>query len=392
MRKLVCPYCFEPFPRNQRSFRCINPNPSSCSAEPDRPLGTYQRLPTAPSLPKVFGAPSGWLRPPAGALCSCGVKTTKSVCPHCHNELPSQFGATESHTIALIGAKEAGKSHFIAVLVHELTNRVGHRLNAALNALDEQTIRRYKQDFRRYIYDQREVIPGTLSARARMDVRYPLIYRLSIERKRLAAFKQLFATSLVFFDTAGEDLNSIDLMATETKYIANSDALIFLLDPLQIPSVRHRLGSAVDLPSVNTEPQEIISRVTRLIRESRGLSPTTRITTPVALVFSKIDVVRSLVEPGSPIHRASTHDGSFNLLDAEQLNDSMRAYVSEWVGPGLDTTLRHDFEKFRYFGISALGSSPDRQGRLPMGVSPFRVEDPLLWLLYEMQVIPGRKE
>jgi hypothetical protein len=277
-------------------------------------------------------------------------------------------------------------------LVHELTNRVGQRLNAALNALDEQTIRRYKQDFRRYIYDQREVIPGTLSARARMDVRYPLIYRLSIERKKLALFNHLFATSLVFFDTAGEDLNSIDLMATEAKYVANCDGLIFLLDPLQIPSVRHRLGSSVALPSVNTEPQEIISRVTRLIRESRGVSPTSRITTPVALAFSKIDVVRSLVEPGSPIHRASTHDGSFNLLDAEQLNDSMRAYVSEWVGPGLDTTLRHDFEKFCYFGISALGSSPDSQGRLPMGVSPFRVEDPLLWLLYEMQVIPGRKE
>jgi len=392
MPNLLCPYCFEKSPRNLRAFRCINQDALSCKPEIDKQLGVYQRLSVPLSLQRVFTVSSTWFRPPSVAVCSCGIKTTKAVCPHCHNDLPSQFGTTDSHTIALIGAKDAGKSHFIAVLVHELTNRVGYSLNAALNALDDQTTRRYKEDFRRYIYDDRVVIPGTRAARAQGSVRYPLIYRFSIERKIMSAFNRLSASCLVFFDTAGEDLNSSDVMATETKYIANSDALIFLLDPLQIPAVRHQLGSSVSVPAVNTDPQEIIGRVTRLIRESRGLGPNERIHTPVALVFSKIDAIRPLVEPGSPIHRASAHNGAFDLLDAEHLNDSMRAYVSAWIGPGFDVTLRHEFDNFRYFGVSALGSSPDQDGNLPIGVSPFRVEDPFLWLLYEMGVIPGRKE
>jgi len=318
------------------------------------------------------------------------MRTTKLVCPHCHNELPSQFGTTDSYTIALIGAKEAGKSHFVAVLIHELTNRVGQSFNASLNALDEQTIQRYRQDFRRYVYEKREVIPATLSARALINVRYPLVYRFSLE-KRKTLFNGLSVSTLVFFDTAGEDLTHLDLMSTETKYLANSDGIIFLLDPLQIPAVRDQINRSVALPSENTEPQEIIGRVAQLIRKSHKSGQNSKIKTPIALAFSKVDAMRDLFDPASPVRHAANHDGYFNTTEAEQVNDSMRAHVAEWVGPGLDLFLQHNFETFSYFGVSALGSPPDSQGRLPMGVAPFRVEDPLLWILYKLKIVPGRR-
>jgi hypothetical protein len=374
------------------AFRCLNPDPGRCKPEEDAPLAAYQRLSTPPRLGRVFNASDRWGRAPRVAVCDCGVKTSKLVCPRCHNELPSQFGSTDVHTIALIGAKEAGKSHYIAVLINELTNRVGMSFNASLNALDEQTIRRYNQDFRRHIYVQREVIPATLSARANLNVRYPLAYRFSIKRRGLLLFDGLRVTSLVFFDTAGEDLTHIDLMSTETKYLANSDGIIFLLDPLQIPAVRDLVGGSVQLPSENTDPQEIIGRAATLVRQMRQMDPTQKIKTPVALAFSKLDAIRSLFDPGSPVHEASRHDGSFDVTDARRVSDNMRAYISQWVGPGLDMFLQHNFDDYSFFGLSALGSPPDAQGRLPSGVAPFRVEDPLLWILYRLGIVPGQRK
>lgn len=390
-RSLVCPYCFEKFQASEILFRCLNPDPSRCAPEEDEPLAVYQRLTVTPKLGRTFSAGGGWWSRPSVAACQCGVKTSKLVCPHCHNELPSQFGSTGSRTIALIGAKESGKSHYIAVLINELTNRVGMSFNASLNALDEQTRQRYKQDFRRFIYVDRVTIPPTNSARANMNVRYPLTYRFSIKRRGLLPFDGLRVSSLSFFDTAGEDLDQLDLMSTETKYLANSDGIIFLLDPLQIPAVRGLLGSTAQLPSENTDPQEIIGRAASLVRQMRQMGPTQKIKTPVALAFSKLDAIRPLFEPGSPVHEASRHDGRFDVTDAQRVNDNMRAYLSQWVGPGLDLFLQHNFESYSYFGLSALGSSPDVQGRLPSGVAPFRVEDPLLWILYRLGIVPGRR-
>lgn len=390
MRYLVCPYCFERFLSNNLAFRCINPDPSRCQPEDDHELAAYERR-VVQKLPYVFKPKkqwweARWWKAPVSAVCKCGVKTSKLTCPYCHNGLPSEFGQFASRTIALVGAKESGKSHYIAVLIHELQHRIGRDFNASLGALDDRTRDRYKQDFRRYLYDDRVTIPPTVSARARFDVRYPMVYRFTLGRRRPLKPKP---TSLVFFDTAGEDLGSYDTTSTEVKYLANSDGIIFLLDPLQIRSVRDRLGAVANLPSEYTEPQEIIERVVDFIRASQRLSPKAKIKTPVALAFSKLDAIEELID--APLRRDSKHKGYFDLSDFELVNDNMQSRVEEWVGSGLDLFMRHHFERFAYFGLSALGDSPGEHGRLLRGVVPRRVQDPLLWILYRLKVIPGKR-
>lgn len=388
MRSCLCPYCFESVNPTRVSFRCVNPDATRCPLELDNELAAYHRLITPQLERRVFSA--NGTSPGVPVSCRCGTPNPQRVCPRCHNTLPNEFGALDSYTIALIGASEAGKSHYIAVLIHELTKRVGHRFNASLNALDDQTTRRYHEEFERHLYTRGEIIKRTLSARANIDVRSPLVYRFSLEQRKFLSTR-LRVASITFFDTAGEDLKAIDIMSTETRYIANSNGIIFLLDPLQIPAVGQRLMGSVSLPAIHTEPNEIIGRVAQLIRQHRQLRATTKIDTPVALAFSKIDAVRRLMDPGSPINEASDHDGFFDLSDAERVNDSMRAYVAEWVGPDLDVFLRHNFRTFGYFGLSALGAAPDEGGQLRMGVAPFRVEDPFLWILYRMGIIAGKK-
>jgi hypothetical protein len=396
MSKLTCPYCFDQFSSSQIAYRCLNPNPARCPLEDDHELGKYQMAVTAPKLNRVFIPGDAWRRALRASLtgnlgmpprCLCD-EVTKKVCPCCHNDLPSGFGEIKMRTIALIGAKDAGKSHYIAVLIHELaSDSVGGKFDAALQALDERTMERYKTDFWLPIYKRKEVIHSTLPSRARKN--YPLIYKFSLERDALLPSKRRSSSAMVFFDTAGEDLDKIDVMSTELKYLVNSDGIIFLLDPLQMSAVRHQTRGGIKLPDEHTEPQDIITRAVRLIREANGGAG--KIKTPVAVAFSKIDAIRHLFDPGSPIHQASNHDGYFDLSDAEAVSENIKAHLSKWDGGKLDPLLKENFENYSYFGLSALGAPPDADNSLPYGVAPFRVEDPFLWILHQQGIVSGRR-
>lgn len=398
MSKLTCPYCFEQFSSSRIAFRCLNPSPTLCAPEEDKKLAKYQRKGTAEKNNRVFIPNNAiWRTVRAGVtrrtgkmpLCQCGERA-KKVCPFCHNDLPHGFGEIKMKTIALIGAKEAGKSNYIGVLIHELRgDNVGGKFNSTLQALDDRTIERYKNDFERPIYKKREVIAGTVSARAQIN--YPLIYKFSLERSNRLSFRRQSTSSMVFFDTAGEDLDKLDIMSTDVKYLANSDGIIFLLDPLQMSAVRHLISSSVKLPSENTEPEEIIGNAVRLIKEANGIGSDPKINTPVAVAFSKIDEIRNLFDPSSPIHHASNHDGYFDITDAEAISENIKAHLAKWGGGELDRLLQRHFKNYRYFGLSALGASPEPNGSLPMGVAPFRVEDPFLWLLSQQGIISGER-
>lgn len=397
MSKLTCPYCFEQFSFSEIAYRCLNPSPARCPLEDDHELARYQGATVPTKLNRVFVPPGAWKRAVRRSLsgtsgkmplCECGERA-KKVCPFCHNDLPHAFGDIRMRTIALIGAKDVGKSHYIAVLIHELAgNGVGGKFNAALQALDDRTIERYKNDFETPLYKRREIIFGTLPSRVKKN--YPLIYKFSVERDSVLPFKKQSVSSMVFFDTAGEDLNKIDVMSTDVKYLANSDGIIFLLDPLQMSAVRDQVNGSVKLPDEHTEPRDIIVRSARLIREANGLGQS-RITTPVAVAFSKIDAIRYLFDPGSPIHRASNHDGYFDITDTEAVSENIKAHLAKWDGGTLEPVLRDNFANYSYFGVSALGGSPDGNNSLPFGVAPFRVEDPFLWILYQQGIISGRR-
>jgi hypothetical protein len=49
-----------------------------------------------------------------------------------------------------------------------------------------------------------------------------------------------------------------------------------------------------------------------------------------------------------------------------------------------------NFNCHRYFAVSPLGKAPTKDGRIE-GISPLRVEDPLLWLFYQLKIIEAKK-
>lgn len=386
MAKLTCLYCFEKFEKFEIQYRCCNDNSSLCPLEKDDPYRKYLGLASDQLLPKVIIKSPG--NNSRDIKCTCG-SVTKPICPMCHNELPNQFGETKSCIIALIGAKESGKSHYITVLIHELKQRIGVLFNTSLNALDEWTIKQYNENLERHVYNNKEVIPATVSARTNINVKRPLVYRIKLESNTFLFFKKETEVHLVFFDTAGEDLTDIDIMRVENKYIAGSDGIIFLLDPLQIPAVASNLPKSASLPKENSNQEDIINRATMLIQTISRLKPSEKINIPIAVSFSKIDELYNIVDP--VLMRSSLHNGYFDIKDNETVNDLFTGYVDKWFGPNLIKHIENFYKTFSFFGLSALGSSPDKTGKINKGISPFRIEDPLLWILYKKGIIKGKR-
>jgi hypothetical protein len=382
-RKEICPYCFEPYRLMDAPFRCASPA-SRCAPERDEVRARVWE----------DGAPMGRVLTPTRkfqqvCLCpACGQASRKRLCPRCHMELPHTTGRFRNLIFSVIGAKEAGKSHYLAVLIEQIRKHAGPELGMLLEPLNDQTIRRYREDFYEPVYRQGTVIRGTVSALADRRVQIPLIYTLTFTGRDLFGRRSIRGlVTLVFFDTAGEDLDHEDTMNTVNKYIYRSDGIILLLDPLQLDQVRARLSASVPLPSRNTGTAEIITLVTKLILEGRALPLNARIPIPLAVAFSKFDAVEPLIDPQFQLNAEPDHRTGFDMADFHAVNAEMQSLLESWDSRFIQEQVETRFERFGFFGLTALGCNPHGDQKIPR-VLPRRVEDPFLWLLQHHGLLP----
>jgi hypothetical protein len=194
----------------------------------------------------------------------------------------------------------------------------------------------------------------------------------------------------VFYDAAGEDLlrrENLDLLA---KYVDGADAIVFALDPLQVPSVRTAKAGRVPLPAQAPDQAEMVSRVAELLREQRGQGADTRISTPLAVVLTKTDALDPL-PPGSVLRRPGAPDGAYDEAEGLRMHDEVRALIAGWPeGEHLLGVIDGAFADCRFFAVSALGTPPATPTKLAGRIHPLRAEDPMLWLLARFGLVPWR--
>ena len=380
-QNVLCPYCFNRWSTKTAAFRCTSRDDARCKRVPDEKLGRLRGT-SAPTEARVT-VQTGRLgqafaiKPGNPVRCECG-SPTRPICPECHSDLPQRFAEARSRSMALIGTKASGKSHFIAVVLHELEHKIGPRFKGALTVLDDPTRKRIDDDLYPRLYKSGVVLEATQSAVGSSATRDPLVTRLSLGSKN---------SNLVFFDAAGEDLQSLDIMEREGRYITQSDGLILLIDPLQIQRVRDDLEGSVELPADTFDVYSMLGRLSGLMREARGIPAKKPIDVPLAIAISKIDALRGLLPDSHPVFALPIHDGRFDRGVARNISESLRAEAVSWVGERLDGFLKQEFANYCFFGVSALGDSPVN-GRLRNGVSPHRVEDPVLWMLDQWGAVP----
>lgn len=389
-QKITCPFCFESFSAQDIQFRCLNPG--CTKREPDEIYANARGLPST-LMGHIIAAKkrSFGVGVPHTVECEdCKKESRTRLCPKCHFELSHDVGQIEQKILAIIGGSNTGKSHYIATLINRLQHEVGTNFNFSVSMIGDNTRERWNRDFYTPLFENKLVLQATRTSTADSTVKTPLMFRLTMQngnRRR--------ALNISFFDTAGEDMSSlkVDALSVEARYICKADGLIVLLDPLQIESIRQKLQmKATDFPlrDAMARPEFIVERLRELYESYYRLSGTKKIPIPVAFTFSKIDRLWPIVDPDSALHRPGDHFGMLDLLDVQSVSTEIGNYVQAWISSGFYNEIQFKFAKFRFFGVSSLGAEPDANKRLS-SVNSLRIEDPFLWLLYEFDLVKGKK-
>lgn len=396
----ICPFCFEKHKISETQFRCTN---RRCKDVPDPEITKYENGNMA--IPKMgkpaFNVPMKNLNLPKSAKCpECGKETYAMVCPSCHNKLPESTLLGKDMIISVVGSRDTGKSHFVGIIINELIERISVRFGGAMEGFDD-TMKRYKAGAYQKLYCDLQKLDLTASSVENVNngAYRPLIFTLKLKHKAL--FRDTIDSfTLVFFDTAGEDLNDEDTMSTVNKYICKSSGIIFLLDPMQIPEVRNQLdedtvsrASSVDW-KMATRSDDIMSRVSKLIRNDRNMKTSQKIDIPVAAVFSKFDAIVPLIPEGSTVLDTSPHcsEKCFDMADWHNVDSEIRSLLTEWGAESFISQVDVNYTNYSYFAVSALGLNNNPKGdRKIERPRPHRIEDPLLWILKENGVIKPSK-
>ena len=397
MSEFVCPFCFAKTNTREIIFQCVNPN---CTWKDqvrtaflhDLPLSLVDenRAENHPTVwkaraPGFFSRFFGAANPDSGECPDCHLRSTIRVCPECHSPFPHGVDDLSNMVIAIVGAKETGKSHYIAVLIQRI-RQLYKSFNWTLSAMDDETINLYKSHFYNplYISQPARTLDVTQSARANAVVKKPLLYSLSMTSRN-----RYHSVTLAFFDTAGEDMDDERQMRIINRYIYNASGIIILLDPLQLPNVRSKFESG-NLPQAgNTYGGDIINRISNLIRTGSGVSRNSKISIPLAVTFSKIDMMRDILGGDSPVFQQSRHRNCLNLREFEGLSGHIRDWIDQLDTQQTLVQQTLDYTDVGFFGVSSLGGNPSSDGLLPFAPCPMRVEDPFLWILWKKGFIQG---
>ena len=243
----ICPFCFEEHKIAEVQFRCVN---RRCKDVSDIEITKYENgnIETPKMGKPTFHVPGKKFNLPKSAKCpECGYETYAIICPSCHNKLPESTLLGKDMIISVVGSRDTGKSHFVGVIINELIERISVKFGGAMEGFDD-TMQRYKSGAYQKLYCDLQKLDLTASSVENVNngAYRPLIFTLKLKHKALFR-ENIDSFTLVFFDTAGEDLNDEDTMSTVNKYICKSAGIIFLLDPMQISEVRNQLDESTVL-------------------------------------------------------------------------------------------------------------------------------------------------
>lgn len=387
-------------------FRCTGQTSRRdrrCRAEIDEVL--RDRTGYGGALPPAFTADGRM----SEAVCPrCEAVSTTRICPVCHSQLPVYFGRVRSRLIALAGAPESGKTVFLTVLVHELMHRIGEQFNAAISGADDSTLLRFAADYEQPLYRDSRLLASTRTAGGRN--RAPIVFRLTTSGRglfhpdgrlsRLTRGGRFGAgdpqhTLLSFFDTAGEDLRSRQSIEHNVRYLAAADGIVLLLDPLQMRGARGLAAPGTRLPKPSLpedEPAAVLEKVTDLVLAKEGRRPEERIAKPLAVTFSKMDALLGSLKETSPLLRPPSGAPYFDDRDSLAVHTEIQRLLARWEGSRIDQIAQLHYQRYRYFGVTALGETPTQDNRVsPRGIFPYRVADPFLWILAQLGAIPMKR-
>ncbi|SEF85060.1 hypothetical protein [Paenibacillus sp. UNC499MF] len=395
---IVCPYCFNKFEPDDVVFRAshIKDNDDDFMLQEDPRLNSWRRKfnlsevdMEAVILPSTI--PDSYKTYVQNVLVAVtdryGETTRRRLCPYCHNELPISAGKVPSNIISIVGASQVGKSVYMTSLIHTLQHTTASNFNAACMPLSAEISRKFRQHYHEPIFERGSMLQSTNPN----EQQEPFIFQFVFKDEREAPL------TIVFFDVAGEGMVQREYLDIYASHIKNSSGILFLVDPLQIRSIRDKIqinvgGEQGEFANRYDEPREVVISLFENFIAHQSNSKTD---IPTAIVLTKSDMLQYLkeedseyIQPNSNVFRNVIHQGYLDASEFENINGEIGRFIEKVDRPFKDAVDVY-FSNTAYFAVSALGTNPVNK-QISGVINPTRVDEPFIWLLHKLGYIARR--
>lgn len=387
-----CHVCFEAHDAAHPMYICTT---ATCQTNPDESASKVLGVavinrPTAPLVvtPAVARGQTTTSEP---SCRQCRTQMSTVVCALCHEPFPPGWSDVRTVCISMAGSRSSGKSVYIAVLVKQLEH-FADRLGGTVTFYDGEEERQYREFYERPLYDEARKLDATRKSLNGIGG-LPLPMRLSIR----VPGREIV---LVLRDVPGENLQEPDLNVAQYGFFARSDAVFFLFDPLSVQPIRHILEGWIDTSYLMqaVDPHRVLAGLTRVMRG--GAPPNTRVRVPLVVLLAKFDALQALDgadEPGwnlvmrnrgAAFQRDPSMQPHYDRDDGDLVQEETRALLERLDAGRFLGEISTSFETYRFAPVSALGHDATSYGISDYGIAPFRVLDPVKWLLDREGLLP----
>lgn len=317
-KKIRCPYCFAEFAHDEVHFRiaegtCEDARNKSAkkdnAVDPEKFSRFLKRREVDPKYGKVWGTLRGgrpapvvedlfyipWVDQSNKADMIVGDYITDAdgfveqiedkcshlpsktrICPHCHNKLPLHYGKNPQKFISVLGVSASGKTVFLKQLLAKLKDSLQDGILSNVNgSFVELSL---PDDDNSYLTLNQPLPDSTKT----LNFKVPYFITLTFKKDNV-----LTTYDFVIYDVAGEIL--VDLAKKDPNkfeffagYIKSSDAIITLIDPMQLVSnpkpeypasemistLYSVFGNQVQVPTAITISKSDLLLSSKLIKES----------------------------------------------------------------------------------------------------------------------------
>ena len=331
-----------------------------------------------------------------GARCpKCKRPTERMVCPCCHNPLPNDLLTGKTGTISIIGDRSSGKTVYFLALIQQL-KKYAYKLGIhEVSPLDltydnnnpEKATSTVYTKMSSELFDKHALPHQTTVGRP-----IPLIFRIAFKGKTKQEDRSIL---LVFYDAAGEIFQNSEKVNEIATYLKDSAGVIFLIDPEKLEGLHDTLveGGVVNQAEENfvkADPTRIFDSLSQITGNEKLKDK------PLALTYSKIDEVVTALQNNNQgysiqgvnllANSSFIKTGVFDLGEVEMIHEGLKnVSEQEWDAGRFWGQAESKYENgfVRMFAVSALGSTPDKDGNIGKP-KPYRVMDPLIWMLYKI--------
>ncbi len=382
-KEICCPNCWQRFPLSHALAVSAHPRLTG-----DNILGKDAPQRFSPVNVDRQGVP----------VDAMGVSVREYACPWCHHKLPPFFERTRQLIFSLVGEFSAGKTYYLATMLHELEYALPREFgiafrdadsmgNAPLNAI---RTRLFSATGVRESYLEPTQPGGALYHEVWMKERYvsaprPFVYSLSQEKKNY---------TMVVYDTAGASFDPQDSThELATGHLESASAILFLFDPTMDIAFRKVIKGMVGAkklaaPYTQERQAAMLSEMEMRLRSALHLPPEKKLSVPLAVMIGKSDTWQELLgsEPLLPSVRSGQFQPKFVDANSKRLRELLFS-----ISPNICMNAEAISTNVRYFAVSPFGGNPenmtDENGhtlQVPAGgvVRPNRVIDPVLWALH----------